>query len=195
VVASLNGAELAGVARIKSVGSLALKLARAAGERPMDIVGMTFVADDITEASVFFHALLARIKELPGVDLCPAPSRKEAVHIRGDSTYVTEYLKNVDPDAEVDIRVEPAGAYQVAKVTALFFGVIPVEIQVQTKEDRKNARIGTASHTVFKDGGHAQKEGLLGSIHERKQHLRKNELNVNGQSKGRGVTLLNNLKV
>ncbi len=194
VIASLNGAELAGVARVKSVGSLALKLARGAGERPMDIVGMTFVANDVTEASIFFHALLARLKNIDVAQLQPAPSRKEAVHIRGDSSYISEYTKHMDPDIEVDEKPEEPGAYQVAKVTALFFGVIPVEIQVQTKDDRKNGRIGTASHTTFKDGGTGLRTELLGSIYDRKRRLARDRINVNGQSIARGLTLLQGLR-
>ncbi len=195
VIASAGGIELAGVARVKSVGSLALKLARGAGEPPMDIIGITFIAEDVKMASRFFHALLARIEELPDVDPVPAPSRDEAIHIRGDSDFVTEFLKDASPDAKIDIKVQPAGAFQVAKVTLKMHHKVPVEIQVQTKEDRKNAREGYAAHIRHKDGGREHAIAALGSIHERKKKLQKDRLDVNGQSIHRGMTLLNKLGI
>ncbi len=138
--------------RIKSIGSLAKKIKRQDGELPMDVLGVTIVADDESMAHDF-GALLDSLGDNPSVRLQNAPSKKFPVCVQGSREYLDRAKDVLDVYGVTDID-EDERSYQVLKVTFMVLGEngveIPVELQMLTSEDRRNSRVGPAAHILFK---------------------------------------------
>ena len=140
IVASVDNQELFGVARTKSIGSIALKMLRYGDETPMDIVGITFIAEDIVSAGSFFAKMIKSIEKSRDVEFESTPNRSGSIIVRGDKDYVAGFVPHILEFAGKGLHIteQESGAYQVAKVILMVNG-IPTEIQIQTKQDRKES--------------------------------------------------------
>lgn len=154
------------VMRIKSVGSLARKLLHQETKglstdiSPLDIVGMTIIIPDEDDVPAVFADIITHLNDTNGLSFEPAPSRYEALHIKGERSFIDRVraaAANVSNKA-ID-ECENDKGFEVAKATVLFprydestktTHQIPIEIQCTHKEARKEGRLGYDSHTLFK---------------------------------------------
>ncbi len=162
---------LRGVWRVKSRGSLAMKMfENGHGKVPMDVLGITIIPKDIESVSRYFSQLVEKLDETEDIHLTPSPSRDSALHVRGTQEFTSTILASSVVEHGVDIKVNGAvdSSYQVAKVTFIYQG-INVEIQVLTETDRVEARTGKSAHIFDKAkrlGAVDKDTGLLKAIKE-----------------------------
>ena len=171
-----NPAVLRTLWRLKTVGSLADKLAREAAEEselkddkkessapvdrstsPLDVTGITLVAEDDAELIRTYVQMVHG--ELSGQAITPvaAPSRECAFHIRGSKAFVAKIRSELEhqfPDRQelFEYALDTHG-FHVAKVTGYYEdneGRVPFEIQALTAEGRRDARIGKSAHIFYK---------------------------------------------
>jgi hypothetical protein len=166
-----------GVWRVKSVGSLALKMYEGRSDVPADIVGLTVIAEDLDSVSEYFGQLVTRLPKTEGVKLVPSPSRTEAVHIKGGGNFIEKVQSKLPENTPVDvIGSSDHSGFQVAKVTLVYDG-LPIEIQVMTEADRLNSRTGIASHAAYKTKLVDFDHTVLKSIKARREALREATIN------------------
>lgn len=190
--------------RVKSLGSIAKKLERnGIDSMPMDIIGATLIVKDEQTLARTFATVLDRIELDSRIQTQPSPSRVHALHVRGDLPYIERVLteldyKNLDDMAKhVDVRVGPTDGFRVAKVTFVFEDgrgePMRVEMQINTEQDRVQARIGNAAHLLFKFSHAAStvNPAILESISGRKKDIGHNELV--GPSRSRAIALKNTI--
>ena len=148
--------------RLKSVGSLARKLAL--GENlenpPMDIIGATIIADTNKQLAEQLGRIIERSHEDVHIKLTPTPERTDAVHVKGTKGYIDTVRKGLgfrSIDAMrrfVDVKEVPPGGHQVCKVTLTHSAPgrpeLRAEIQLTTKIDRIESRLGSAAHLGYK---------------------------------------------
>ncbi len=164
------------LARLKTVGSLAEKLAREATKSnrdiphevepasvdqsltPLDVTGMTLVADnDDALANAYVALVKGMHANQDAITPVAAPSRTQAFHIRGSEGFVRTIRQELEkhfPDHQglFEYVVDDHG-FNVAKVTGFFEdteGCVPFEIQALTTEGRKQTRIGKGAHIFYK---------------------------------------------
>lgn len=164
------------LARLKTVGSLAEKLAREAAKSdydaphelddaavdqsltPLDITGITLVAKNDTALANTYVALVRGMHaNQDSITPVAAPSRTQAFHIRGSKSFVDtlrEELERHFPDHQrlFEYVIDDHG-FHVAKVTGFYEdneGCVPFEIQALTAEGRKQSRIGKGAHIFYK---------------------------------------------
>lgn len=207
---------LAGNYRLKTVGSLAKKMARYEGGMPSDIVGLMVISEDVaTSARDFAHFIESR---LPQFTPYLAKSKDKQIYIQGSEEYVAAvtaelqargfdeecYQTNVQTKEEA--AKEGYGKYEVSKVT---FSVnhdgtdVPTEVQFLTKAERKRSRYGEVAHLIYKylsyfpDISAEERERIIRSavetledMYDRKRHLSKDSLEVNERSVANAEPLL-----
>ena len=178
--------------RLKSVGSLTNKLdTRYPESIPLDIIGITITTDDVPQIATRLRRIRERATSDERVTLTPTSSRDAAVHVKGPLSYIEtireglgfeslEAMREVVDVVEVDEK-----AHHVCKVTLVFSQPgrpdLRAEVQITTKTDRKESRVGQAAHVLYKlvsrlgtlnepldREAHAQ---ALALINERKKHL------------------------
>lgn len=170
---------------------------------PMDIIAATVIADDAAQIGVLLDSALQHAIDSEGrAKLVPSPSRDKFLHAKGTSEFIDAIRSAMglperapDPngpadqpsmDDYVDIREVGPDEYQVAKITFSYQRLgeplpILVEIQFNTKEGRKDARIGSPAHAFFKLTGGFSKPtpediAAIVSLHAQKEHLGQNGL-------------------
>lgn len=92
-----------------------------------------------------------------------APGRDKILKVEGD----TQFIKDIKAAFEarypgthaeeyIDFKEDNKKGFRVAKMTGLYedeaSGILPFEVQILTKEDRKAARHGVAAHILYKLG-------------------------------------------
>ena len=163
----------AGNWRLKSVGSLANKIQNSEKRGfPMDVMGFTFILKDEEELADVFACVIEKVILSENLECVPAPSKENWVFVQGDDNFRRLIRKRFSYDfIQKNIQVmEKDVHYCVAKLTCILLDEeknrqMPVEIQFLTKEDRKNARTGTAAHIIYK----AQSEGIFYSADDRER--------------------------
>lgn len=163
----------AGNWRLKSVGSLANKIQNSEKRGfPMDVMGFTFILKDEEELADVFACVIEKVILSENLECVPAPSKENWVFVQGDDNFRRLIRKRFSYDfIQKNIQVmEKDVHYRVAKLTCILLDEeknrqMPVEIQFLTKEDRKNARTGTAAHIIYK----AQSEGIFYSADDRER--------------------------
>lgn len=145
--------------RRKSVGSYAMKLFKKPGQKPRDLIGMTIITRDLGQLSDVFSQLQININASKHATFAYNDPEQTGIYIQGDQNYIDTIKKEMadvglDPDSVTpEDPKQHKKQFRVAKVTVEFDGV-PVEIMVQTKPDRRRARVGRrASHDGYKEGG------------------------------------------
>ncbi len=170
--------------RVKSVGSLALKIFQSANQQiPGDIIGITLVAKDTDDVASLYETLVRSTVDNAHLAPVPAPSRSEAYSVQGSDTFRSSVLGRIATRGLVtvsEIESKPkSNGYNVAKVTVQYQdpegGSKPqkVEIQIQTADARTNGRIGPASHVIYKAKQCSRHipPGVLADIRNRKSKL------------------------
>lgn len=166
--------------RLKGLGQLAVKMLKKPDMPINDIYGITLVTQDIDQLEDVFTSLLINIGASSVFQLADTPPGEEAVYVRGNETYrerirerVAE-LKEFKGDEKLNYKIEERPnpseeEFRVAKVQVVLKEKgydRPIEIAVQTEEDRRRSRIGAkASHWGYKAGRKAAHR--LDSIHQR----------------------------
>lgn len=186
--------------RIKTLGSTARKLATLPiDKKPSDIFGVTVITDNAEQSGRVLRGILARAEHDPRMTLRPSASRDKPVHIRGTPSYIARVAKGMGHDSvdalkqAADVRRAPLSDYHVAKVTFDFqcWGEpqpLPVEIQTNTAAHRAKARIGSASHSLYKlthttvDGSQVE---ALRQIHQGTELLGQNGLTQQSRERAR----------
>ena len=200
--------------RLKSIGSLTNKLdTRSPESIPLDIIGITVTTDDIPQIATRLRRIRERATSDERVTLTPTSSRDAAVHVKGPLSYIEtireglgfeslEAMREVVDVVEVDEK-----AHHVCKVTLVFSQPgrpdLRAEVQITTKADRIENRIGQAAHMLYKllsrlgstdeqfdREVHAQDLAL---IHERKKHLSANRAELTSASINRARSLFSRL--
>ena len=163
----------AGNWRLKSVGSLANKIQNSEKRGfPMDVMGFNFILKDEEELADVFACVIEKVILSENLECVPAPSKENWVFVQGDDNFRRLIRKRFSYDfIQKNIQVmEKDVHYRVAKLTCILLDEeknrqMPVEMQFLTKEDRKNARTGTAAHIIYK----AQSEGIFYSADDRER--------------------------
>ncbi len=197
-----DGVAMAGNWRLKSVGSLAYKMAQPGAELPMDVMGLTAISDDPAELARNFAAVVERTASSPRLEPRPAPSKEKWAIVQGDDEYIATVCSQLSPAFiadNVQIISRPSG-YKVAKFTCLGAGGnLPVEMQFVTKADRRNGRTGEDAHIFHKAGADGvsytaeqrrQAAPDLAELNRRAQHMvaHHGELTINPRSLYRSET-------
>ncbi len=188
--------ESKGAWRVKSLGSYCSKLRNNGGIAPMDVLGITLIANDLIGVRDLFFRIVELVKSKPD-QIKPKPSDKRTTPavIKGDDEFLGIFDGH-DLEGLATVKKTKPGAYRVAKFTMMVTTTlkteepkeVPVEIQITTHADRINNRIGSASHVVYK-GGVVKNVGALGSIYERRARLQKKANSLNERSMNRARTL------
>ncbi len=191
-----DGRASSGNWRLKSAGSLAVKLDKRHGEMPMDMLGMMVISDNLETSARDFADYLENCI-MPGaaanaVELKAAPSKTSAIYIQGSPKYKQAVLQEVrargihesmiqfdneetktDEDPDGDYR-----KYEVAKITFVMRAKsvdgedveIPTEVQFLTKAERKRSRLGAVAHIIYKYI--SQQERIIGHELDRQERKR-----------------------
>jgi hypothetical protein len=161
-------------ARVKSPGSLAKKILgfNASNEEwvsPADVLAATIIVNNYKDLAVVYADMVKRILEESKSDnpeIIPnvSPSRthlKTPFHIKGDLVFrqlvlgeIRKTLPGLDPESLFDVQATTNG-FTVAKATVMFRTggqEVPIEVQVMTAADRKEARLGASAHIGQKSG-------------------------------------------
>lgn len=199
------------LARLKSVGATAKKIKSLYNksqilEMPMDVIGVTLIAQDEAEMELCLENVMQRLTTLD-MAYQAAPSRNEQVHIKGRSGFLAKFGKDGKNSAlyqNLAVQDEPCdNGYEAVKLTLMYThnGIkIPIEIQFTHETARTESRVGLGSHTLFKlmklakDSGEASILGFsdtellekLGRISARKKKFDKYSYETNGDSTIRG---------
>lgn len=197
-----DGVAMAGNWRLKSVGSLAHKMAQPGAELPMDVMGLTAISDDPAELAQNFAAVVERAASSLRLEPRPAPSKEKWAIVQGDDEYIATVCSQLSPAFiadNVQIISRPRG-YRVAKFTCLAAGGnLPVEMQFVTKADHCNGRTGEDAHIFHKAGADGvsytaeqrrQAAPDLAELNRRAQHMvaHHGELTINPRSLYRSET-------
>ncbi len=171
--------DYSGAWRRKSLGAYGNKLLKKGGVKPMDTLGITIITPDnhsMVDTTKDFVTMLAERGDV--LRLAPSDGRKEPMVIKGDNAFL-EMFKAENDIARI-AKFDKPGAFKAAKVT-MFVTVegpngakleVPVEAQIVSKDDRRNHRIGTASHVAYRNGlVSTALERNLGSIYERRRKM------------------------
>lgn len=133
---------------------------------PMDVLGVTLVVEDEDQAAEMLRRLVNHVSSNIGEGGCfkyrRSPSRAHAVQIRGDAEYVKKVSQHggFNPgNTELKINGPKDDKYQVSKITIEISvdGIhLPVrtEVQILTKQARRNARLGEIAHIIYKHAKH-----------------------------------------
>jgi hypothetical protein len=189
--------------RIKSVGSLALKLLRQNGDVPMDVLALTVIEKDVDSVGFAFSSLINTLRQKSDkVSFRKAPSKDKPLYVQGSDEYTQIILDSTQSNgidsSDIQQNIVDNGKFEVAKLTFDLThdrGITPVEVQFVTEDARKDSRIGETAHILFKNGYKSTVENqteLLKAIHDRKRRLDKGAVEVNGQTKQRGFSFLSN---
>ncbi|MDO4271682.1 MAG: hypothetical protein Q4C83_01705 [Candidatus Saccharibacteria bacterium] len=148
--------------RLKTPGSLAWKMLQAErkGENssvaPMDILGITAVANTDEEQAKLFRMLANNLHQSNDIEPYPAPSKTAAICVRGTPDYIEQMTKGL-PEQSIDITEgDSADDIHWGKVTG-FYGNLPFEIQCVSKHYRDAMQRGFLAHIIYK----ANKSGTL----------------------------------
>jgi hypothetical protein len=151
--------------RVKSIGSLATKYEKYSS--PLDLIGITIIPGEEplegqlledkqqeaeADVAVLFDTLITRTTELEAFVPTATPDRENPFFAEGSQNYI-DIMDAAAGEHEIQPQMRTNG-FQVAKGTMLYHDrrdvYVPMEIQVQTLLDRRVARIGRASHPVYK---------------------------------------------
>ena len=190
-----NDQLLRGVRRIKSVGSLAMKLFKNQGKIPTDVVALNVIVPDKSDVVRYFPVMVKALDEADDVEFVPGQKRVEPLHIRGDKSFVQDLVDAIDVDLPIDSmdldseKYKDETKFRVAKAMmrmSVDVTMIPIEVMVQTENDRLNSRIGDASHVAIKAKGNAVPfdHSTLSAIKARKRHLRSGRVNPRSIERG-----------
>lgn len=164
--------------RYKTVGSLAMKMARQNTELwnvtpadrmvalekivlPADVIGITIISPDANSlASHFSHAAVEASKSTE-IEFVTSPSREHSLHVKGKESFTRLMvgalaLNGVTGERLVREATEVVIAtvrspYQVAKFTCKFAADgAPIEVQFLTEEQRLASRVGVGAHVLHK---------------------------------------------
>lgn len=182
--------------RVKSVGSLATKYAKEA--EPLDLVGITLVPDEkdtrdkkpaLNDVAALFSTLITKSNELGASEPTSTSSRDSAFIVHGSKDYI-DIMNKASGDNDIHMEKRSNG-FQAAKAT-LRYKAVPMEISIQTPQDRRVARIGQASHPIYKAVGHSAdvpKELLEDMLHIAQRKYSVNE-ELTPQSRERAEEML-----
>ncbi len=196
--------------RVKSLGSLAKKYNKYAS--PMDIIGITLITGSNPENNQseeesqrkaefdigeLFGRMITQSASLDNFFPAPTAERKFPFITEGSDEY-TEIMTQAAGDQDIHLY-PPENGFQVAKGTVIFNDdtglAVPMEIQIQTLRDRRVARIGEASHPIYKTVGKGASvpEELLQAL----IHIAQRKETVNAgptrQSLKRGIKNINRI--
>lgn len=148
--------------RIKSIGSLAKKYEKYAS--PLDLIGITLVTGNepvedapspnmqeqaTDEVAELFAHMVDAISQSDTFTPTPTPDRDIPFVVEGSKQYIDAMNNATGDNYEISLEKRTNG-FQIAKATMIYEHTMPVEIGIQTLQDRKIARIGSASHWVYK---------------------------------------------
>lgn len=152
--------------RIKSLGSLAMKLKRAGAtpdsKLPMDIFGATIITKDTTALAQVYSDLIAGCSNAKSIEPNRSPRHTKPFVIIGSKTFVDTIRKKLGLSIEefreaYEYDIKP-GNYQRAKITLNHTdsrgNTYPVEIQVVTEASRMAYRTDPEqAHGIYKSAG------------------------------------------
>lgn len=157
--------DYSGAWRRKSLGAYANKILKKGFVMPMDAsgimdtLGLTIITPNDHSIVSTTKDFIDMLKERDDVlRLAPSEGRKEPMVIKGDNTFLEMF--KAEHDIAKIAKFDKPGAFRAAKVT-MFVTVerpngakleVPVEAQIVSKDDRRNHRIGTASHVAYRNG-------------------------------------------
>lgn len=178
IVATLGDLDPAGPTRRKSDGSAAYKVLTKNGF--MDDIGITLIGKDDDEVIALVDEFIKRVDSVGEVQFTGTNKRQEPFVVKGGSEYAKTFEANKRLMSMTFVDDEPTKSdFKAIKVNVLVeinvSGTphqIPVEVQFQTKADRKAARVSeTGSHALTKtdSGILVVNPGAFTSLNERKQ--------------------------
>jgi|GEM_PF-2908635 len=184
VFSSISGSETYTAARaiwrIKSVGSLAIKLLSDHKELmwksdieqragladtaliPADLLAMTIVAEDQSLVAKLFAEATMAIAHDDELSFIGAPRRPEAIHIKGSEDFVQSMMgalslhpENLDEDgnpiiSRKDVDIPKKPEDYHVGKQTCMYEGRRYEIQFQTEAGRRDARIGISAHVLYK---------------------------------------------
>lgn len=199
---------MAGVYRIKSIGSLADKIYKNSAyfeNTPPDMLAYTVISKDDSDLKQHFLQLSAKIKQSSQFTLQPALGKARAVVVQGGATWTKQMQAFLEENKiEAEVRNSGENSFQAARITFVTtpndnLSSIGLEVQFLTADDRRAARLGPASHILYKKGRHLSTKSvdelikLMVDLHERKTHMiaAKDSFTVNPRSLQRIKDLAN----
>lgn len=150
--------------RFKGPGKIAEKILRKEAyelERPLDLIGMVFEAEDDQQLAKAYGCVIDNL--INKVDFKSTPNKDSAFFIKASADKVGMLAKEVTKRGLVaDCRAVDDEEFQVAKITFVLKGRpgVTTEIQFMTKKNRKEARIGSYSHSHYKTGSSMSAEAI-----------------------------------
>lgn len=195
------------LARLKSIGATAKKIHALYNkteirETPMDIIGITIIAENEASMAVCLQGLMKRLS-VKDITYRAAPSRTEHIHVKGSLNFLSQFGsegRHSDLYRNLSVKDEACdNGYEAVKLTMSYNvdgNKIPIEIQVTHEAARIRSRSGLGSHTLFKltklakDAGEATVQNYSDSellarlqrIAARKQKFDKSSYDTNGES-------------
>lgn len=209
-----DGSEYRVLARLKSVGATAKKVHALYNksemlETPMDIIGVTLIAEDEESMIRCLEGLMQRLTAA-NITYQAAPSRTEQVHVKGGQKFLDLFGSTGEHSElyrNMAVKDEPCdNGYEAVKLT-MTYNVggkkIPIEIQVTHEAARAKSRSGLGAHTLFKltklakdagdttlqDFSKAELLERLQRISARKSKFDKSSYETNGESTVRANAL------
>lgn len=172
---------------------------------PYDIAAMTLFAEDEEQASKLLRDVINEFisrKDKQSFAVRAAQYSNVGVNIRGDDKYVEKFENAID-GIELQsrkIKKNGKGSFRIAK--AVFSPTVespgndlpPLEVQVVTEKQREENRYGKYAHAGYKGKGLFRGRKAR-AIRDRRDRVRPDFLEVNGQSKKRGIDLLREVGV
>ena len=195
--------------RVKSLGSLALKLDRFRNaailrpdeppKKPADVLGVTIIVDDMKALTMTYKGLVQCIKQNNVVEEGTLAGQPKTFSIQGSRSYVRSVSRSLaDSGAEKHEfeRVRKNNGHQVVKAMFMYLPhvvtpdrpevAIPVELQIQTEADWKEGQEGTAAHLFYKAevDASAHDHTAIRSIRDRMSHMNASRLNPYSHRRG-----------
>lgn len=196
----LDGIEIDGRYRVKGLNTLINKLFskdysdyKAVEDKlPMDMLGITFIANSVEESALLMSKLLERVAQHDSFTPKATVDRREFeqghIHVQGTGDFINHICKWIGVDAEnISCNELTPDDYEVAKVTFLTKvngQEIPTEVQIVTREARDNGRRGLVGHLLFKLFGKLSDEdvgmrskrekvsAIIKAIHSQKKRMK-----------------------
>lgn len=170
--------------RLKTPGSLAWKLHKELQKgkdlsiMPMDVLGITVIAQDNDAQRQLFQAAVNGMTQSPDITPHHSPSKKSWAHVRGTTDYIDQLTAGLD-QTRIDQRVaQSADDLRYGKVTG-FYRDEPFELQCVTRDVRDSMQIGPLAHVIYKASGSgrltkdevARWTELLSDLRRRRNHI------------------------
>lgn len=198
--------QVSGSYRYKTVGSIANKFNKKGYEtsQPVDLIGLTFVIDN-QESLVRCFIRVAKELQKSKANFITTPGKFSPFFVQASEERLNQITPLINQEGIYpQCNMADENKFQVAKMTFDMFNAdnesVGVELQFLTTADRRSARLGPASHILYKLGNELPANeldeliDLMVDIHDRKQYLsaKNHTFTIKSESLARSDALFDN---